>query len=433
MQLCSDCESYARERKFSEGLNDITLKARDGSGNSREKSIQFIVDSKPPKLGKSSPLKGFASGQFSIDFQEDNPLQLLLHYGAVGNPTQTHQVNLNTECLIDKSKQLCNTLANLQAFNGQEIEYYFSLQDIAGNIVGSKPIKLKVDSSPPIINSVEIQKNTKFVTFTINYNESFLDKITYIDNSEANPREKPLCRNTQSSQNIGPNICEKRETFKDGTHQVTIMIYDQAGQFSAFALDSFFIDSKLPKLGKSSPLKGFASGIFSIDFQEDNPESLILHYGTSDNMQSSPLNINNDCIPNRNKQLCTTQVSLDEYSNQQIQYYFELTDIADNIVQSRPINLDVDITPPQILDISHTLSRNTGLLSAQINEQNFEQTTYINLNDNIPRERRLCSRLSGDLCNGRARLNSGDNEIIITAYDKAGFATAQSYNINGVI
>ena len=67
-QICSGCSSYSQKRTFKDGFNNITLRAVDESGNTAYYELYFYVDSSKPKMGKTEPKNGFASGMFYVEF-----------------------------------------------------------------------------------------------------------------------------------------------------------------------------------------------------------------------------------------------------------------------------------------------------------------------------------------------------------------------------
>ncbi|MFA4953069.1 MAG: hypothetical protein WC584_02510, partial [Candidatus Pacearchaeota archaeon] len=56
ISVCSNCESNFGKRSFSEGLNELIIKAEDNSGNEAYKNVSFFVDSRDPRILKTLPL-----------------------------------------------------------------------------------------------------------------------------------------------------------------------------------------------------------------------------------------------------------------------------------------------------------------------------------------------------------------------------------------
>lgn len=209
---------------FKNGLNNITIKAIDKNGNSAETTKVFYVDSQGPKITKTEPKKGFATGEFFAWFTEENPVSLTLDYGNQLKGRRTANVNLN-DCSRDNGKYYCTINVNLNEYNSQNIDYFFKLSDIAGSIFNSKPVYLKVDTASPIINNPNsmFTINGKYANFKINVTEPNLMEVSYYDNFDARPLWKKLCTSLRNG------LCEKKTSMKPGEHIVDIKAIDNAG------------------------------------------------------------------------------------------------------------------------------------------------------------------------------------------------------------
>ncbi|MBU0761033.1 MAG: hypothetical protein KJ600_04125 [Nanoarchaeota archaeon] len=417
--ICSDCSSYSNSRTFEEGLNDLTFRVVDQNGNTVFYDLLFYVDSKDPQIRST---KGFASGLFEIEFKEPAPDELTIHFGNYQTGFTTHQVDIGTDCFNDGENYECQTNVDLSAYDGQQIEYYVSLTDLAGNLDESRTEELEVDYSFPIINSLEHNVEGKYVYFTIDITEPFLKEVNYIDNLESKPRKKKICTKLVNG------LCEKKISFKDGDHDITITVSDEAGNEVSQNVQ-VFTDSKKPKISKAEPKKGFASGLFEVQFTELNPEELVLYYGNSIYGERSQVLNLADCFEDRNKQTCLTTVPLGDYDGTSISYYFALTDRVGQSVSSRETWLEVDTTFPVIEAIDYTIERNRAEIVIEITEQNFDEATYINYDDRRPRETRFCSRLNDGACEKRINLNDGLNRINFQVFDEAGNSVAESLEI----
>jgi hypothetical protein len=231
-QVCTSCTSYNKKRNFNEGLNDLTFKATDKSGQSSYYNASFRIDSKKPKINKAEPKKGFSDGMVSVQFTEDNPVNLSLYYGNGESGMKNQRIDLNT-CVIDKGKYNCNSELELNNYDNEQISYWFVLTDIAGNSVSSKVNTLSVDMTFPTITSFNYTiKGTK-VTFNMSVNDANFDEITYMDNSAARPSERILCSSLKNG------YCVKGITFSKGIHDLNIQVYDSAGNSIA---ESVFLE-----------------------------------------------------------------------------------------------------------------------------------------------------------------------------------------------
>ncbi|MBI2629248.1 thrombospondin type 3 repeat-containing protein [Candidatus Pacearchaeota archaeon] len=183
-------------------------------------NTQPIIDPKKPRILKTLPRRNsFTNGSnFYIRYSEDNCKSLGLTIsgqqsgGGGAGPCESGR---NVEKFINQ---------DLSSFDGQEVKYKFTITDLAGNIGESREIPINVDTTPPIINYINKTIDNKRVKFTINISELNLDSVKYIDNSDSRPKWKLLCSRLKEG-----NICERKITFKPGTHNLTIRAVDKAG------------------------------------------------------------------------------------------------------------------------------------------------------------------------------------------------------------
>ncbi|MEM3067670.1 MAG: hypothetical protein QXX91_03360 [Thermoplasmata archaeon] len=222
-RVCNDCMSYSRFRSFKEGLNQLRFKAVDRNDNEAFFDISFFIDSQDPKVSATNPRRGFANGYFDVIFSEENPMEVTLHYGNIESGMNEKNLNINSECQDIKTRKLCGTNVDLSQYDGEQIEYWFRIMDIAGNIDESKPIFLNVDSTSPIINSINYTIDKNRVTFMIEVNEINFDSINYIDNSDSRPKWRTMCTR------LNNGMCIKRLTLKYGEHSLNIQAKDKAG------------------------------------------------------------------------------------------------------------------------------------------------------------------------------------------------------------
>jgi hypothetical protein len=120
----------------------------------------------------------------------------------------------------------CFFKVDLSDYNGQDIEYYFLIQDIAGNIVKSKINKVLVDTKAPKIKNpldfFEVSGN--YVYFKIEIEETNLAKIEYKDYNEKIPKWKSLCSKLNKY-----GFCTKKVSFKGYYPELSIKVSDKAG------------------------------------------------------------------------------------------------------------------------------------------------------------------------------------------------------------
>ena len=225
-KVCTSCSSYLKSRSFSEGENRLRFRATDDFGDESFTDTTFFVDSQKPKISKTLPSKGFANGVFEVTFKEENPKELMLHYGNGEVAFRQKRINFTSECVRDTRSTTCVKNVNLTEFDGQDIIYWFDLTDIADENVDSKTTALTVDYSTPIINSINFEVDGGDVYFTIDVTEENFDKIEYIDNSESRPRWKKMCSRLDNG------ICEKKISLREGIHNLDIQAIDEAGNIA---------------------------------------------------------------------------------------------------------------------------------------------------------------------------------------------------------
>jgi|TARA_Y100000034_G_C6888865_1_gene408572 hypothetical protein len=218
---------YFRKLSFKDGLNDITIFGNDRFGNTAEKTITFFVDSKKPRISKTFPRKGFANGIFNVEFKESNPHELTLYYGNSDTGIRNTNLDLD-ECNTNRGRHYCNINVDLEDYDGQDIEYWFKLEDISGKVANSRNILLSVDKTNPILVNEDYYtqgtgRNKKFIYFNMEVNEPNFDEITYIDNEDSRGREKRICSKLRA------NKCIKRVSFRPGHHEIDVQVTDEAG------------------------------------------------------------------------------------------------------------------------------------------------------------------------------------------------------------
>lgn len=215
--LCPNCNDYQKSTSFKQGFNDITIQAVKGN-EVQEKRIRFTIDNMKPRIYKTLPLSNkYGTGEFSVSYDEDNIKIFTLNYG-----TPSNMLTKSLSCPSGK-KQTCIVNADLKPFDGQQINYYFTIADIADNTVSSKPVKIYVDMTKPVIDSFSFNISKTYVAFNITISDVNLDKVIYYDNGDT--RQKILC----SSMRTGK--CYKRVSFKKGDHDVLLQVTDKAGNF----------------------------------------------------------------------------------------------------------------------------------------------------------------------------------------------------------
>ncbi|PIN91280.1 hypothetical protein COU57_01305, partial [Candidatus Pacearchaeota archaeon CG10_big_fil_rev_8_21_14_0_10_32_14] len=227
-KLCNNCDSYGlNEEKrisFREGNHNLTFYARNKDGVEEEENYSFLIDSTIPRFKSTSPKNGYADGNFSVIFEETNPKKLTLYYG---NSSDLNAVDYNiSECNYEDSPKIfCSKFIDLSFFDGEDIQYYFSAEDIVENIEFSKVIEVKVDSTDPLLvnpGSFYDQVNN-YINFHLNVEEDNFDTAVYsYINYRGKLRERKLCSILKNG------FCEKRVSFRSGSWDLVVKITDEA-------------------------------------------------------------------------------------------------------------------------------------------------------------------------------------------------------------
>jgi len=220
VKICTNCKSSSSNRNFNDGINRINIRAKDKAGNTAFKEITFFVDSKKPKIHKIDPRQGFANGNFSVQYSETNLKKINLTYG---NALKGFKKIELSGCQNGNKLWCMAKNVNLSVYNGQEITYYFTVEDKAGSIISSREAKLKVDTVAPKINSFSNVTSGNKLTFKFSITETNFDVISYTDNFNGKLITKTLCSTLKNG------ICEKSLTFSKGSHSVVFKVLDEAG------------------------------------------------------------------------------------------------------------------------------------------------------------------------------------------------------------
>lgn len=214
-RLCRDCSLYNKEFSFNDGRHPVSVRCINYEGETEIKDVDFFVDSQNPKISRMMPRSGtFTNGsRFSVKYSEDNVkfARLFWNPNVIKNDCPSGR---NQECFFD---------VNLSLWNGQEINYWFEVEDVSGKKDISKIMRVKVDTSPPIIKDLDIGVSGRRVIFRVDINESTLERVEYLDENDRRPRWVRLCTK------LNNGICEMTKNFRLGNHSVIVKAVDKAG------------------------------------------------------------------------------------------------------------------------------------------------------------------------------------------------------------
>jgi hypothetical protein len=269
------------------------------------------------------------------------------------------------------------------------------------------------DLDPPVLTVNSPIEGAIYSTRTVLFDLKMSEKssILWLDNIAGRGMWKKIISNAL--------YFNKGVSMSDGPKEITIKAVDEAGN-SVEVVRKFYVDSIKPKIKKTLPTKGFADGNFQVELSELNPKILTLVYGNSQKGERS-LNVPlANCILEKGVYKCNTNTNLGEFNEQEIYYKFILKDIADNVVESKPVTLSVDASPPVINNPSSmfTVQGRYVLFNISITETNFYDVSF--MDSGSSRLTKLCSSLKNGLCIKKQSFKSGSYSINIKILDKAG-------------
>ena len=297
-----------------------------------------------------------------------------------------------------------------------------SCEPIGSSSVDSEPPILTIDS--PVNQEVY---NSRNVPFVISSDEPI--SLYYIDNIDGRGRWKRIGSNVDSY--------SKSLSFKDGFNNITIKGVDRNGNPTE-VIKEFYVDSQDPKIKK---IEVDNQGGYYVEFDEANPVELVFHYGNvGTSFSRYELNILEDCQEtNNDKYVCEKEIGLldylglvSPYSNQMIEYWFEVTDIVENTGESKKQEFYVDITPPVLNNPGEFWVQGEDRLNKyiyfnlNITEENLDEIAYIDRADRRPKWKRLCSKLRDGMCTVKKSFKEGYHDVDVQITDEAGNAIGES-------
>ena len=130
------------------------------------------------------------------------------------------------------------------------------------------------------------------------------------------------------------------------------------------------------------------------------------------------------------KQTCNIDVNLINYDGEEIDYWFYIKDRAGNLVMSKTRTLTVDMTFPEINNLTAQAEGNKAHFIINITEENLDDVQYIDNSASRPRFKKLCTKLKEGICEKKITLSDGEHNIDIQVADKAGNIISQNVIIN---
>ena len=247
-------------------------------------------------------------------------------------------------------------------------------------------------------------KNERRILFEIQANME-VDNITYIDNSDTRPSWKRLCKDCEEY-----GVSRTRtKSFRDGGHNITIKA--TKNDSSVEKSEYIFIDSKDPKIRRTNPGRGkYTNGSFEIQWEEINPDLITLHY-------ADQIMTKDDCPYNLTErtQSCLFEVDLTQYHGEEIEYWFDVIDIAGNNDTSRAYSVNVDTISPVITKLEREIIGRKVYFNVEVSEE--VKLEYMDTLSSRPSWESLCTRCNS--YDGYKYFSYGNHDILIRARDNA--------------
>jgi len=196
-KLCSSCQEYNNNVSISDGAYNIDFLTRDLAGNINVISKYIVVDTLNPKITKTTPLSGkYANNQgFTIYYDEANVEEVRLYFKRAG--TTAYATIAKNDCPTGL-KQSCKIEVSLGSYNGQNMDYYFEVVDIKGNVVASPVVNVKVDGSLATLNIIRPTNNFAVTSSTVGYQLSASEKLASVSYIINNDKKGFLCTSCQT-------------------------------------------------------------------------------------------------------------------------------------------------------------------------------------------------------------------------------------------
>ncbi len=257
-------------------------------------------------------------------------------------------------------------------------------------------------------------QNQTYSTRMIPVNISMSETANYFKYSDNGGKFRTLSRNCEE---YGFSKL-KRKPFDDGSHNVTILaVFDEG---VVYFWVNFTVDSVRPRIYGTEPDRGFASGLFSVEYREDNPQEMWITYWNLTDKRNVLVNLS-ECYPRRSKMKCDVIVNLSEFDEQELNYVFNLSDIVGNYDESKERTVKVDVSAPRINYFNYSQSSRRVTFTFNVTEPNFDEINYYDyLEGGKVKWRLLCSKLSDGQCEKTKSFSKGAHNLTIEILDKAG-------------
>ena len=216
--FCKKCSLKNRSIMVEAGNHTITLFATK-NGIVNNDSITVFVDNVRPKIKSTEPRsRKYGSGHFSVLYTEEFLEHVSFSYRGVDEENFT---TVSVPGCIGNVSQTCGVDVDISAYNGDELEYFFTISDLFSN-ASSKKTVINADTLAPEILSISPLSGSLFnstgtrtrVELGVEVSETVLEVNYAVDDNE--PRR--FCSRCSEAQRV--------ITFEPGLHNVTFTATD---------------------------------------------------------------------------------------------------------------------------------------------------------------------------------------------------------------
>ena len=248
-----------------------------------------------------------------------------------------------------------------------------------------------------IINIINPKDKSNYSTRSLNLDIKLNEKVKTLEASYDNKKFSKLCNNCTEY--------HRRISLNDSQHNIKIKAIRNDGS-EYYNISQFLIDSKDPVIHKTYPKSRsyINKSSFIVNYTEDNLKEISLYINGVEKLTKT------DC-PKGKKQGCEFKPDIISYNNQKIFYYFVVEDAAGNTDSIKPIEVNVDMTNPQITKAVYNTQQK--MFDVIVSEK-----VTLQYSDNGRRFSTLCTNCN--IYNKYKSFSKGSHNIIIKSIDKAG-------------